>query len=123
MYAPYQIAQQQAQQQQQQQQSSDWWRGQRHPTPQQQMEMEAFRQMLAGQPMQQPMSPPMMPVQYRPASYAANIAPFLQMLRPHKTTAEQELAAYGDLGIPQTTLSPTHRQMLEILRTMRVMSR
>ena len=119
MYAPYQIAQQQAQQQQQQQQSSDWWRGQRHPTPQQQMEMEAFRQMLAGQPMQQPMSPPMMPVQYRPASYAANIAPFLQMLRPHKTSAEQEASAYGNLGVPQMRPNPSHRQMLSALRMMR----
>ena len=121
MYAPYQIAQQQAQQQQQQ--SSDWWRGQRHPTPQQQMEMEAFRQMLAGQPMQQPMSPPMMPVQYQPLTYANSVEPFLQMLRPHKTSAEQEASAYGNLGVPQMNPNPSHKQMLTLLRQMRVIAR
>ena len=128
MFAPYQIAQQQAQQPDQQQQSRDWWRGQRAPTPQQQMEMEAFRQALAAQYAPSPMQPSPQPamieaVQYQPLSYAQNIAPFLSMLRPSKMSAEQEAAAYGKFGKPTMTQNPTHRDMLKLLRTLRVITR
>ena len=121
MYNPYSLAQQQAAQQQEQPQSRDWWGGRRDPTPQQQMEMAAFKQALAAQYAPPPMQPPpMMPVvQYQPLSYAANIAPFLDALRPSKMSVEQERGAYGDLGIPQMRPNPSHKQMLSALRMMR----